>query len=85
MVKSLENVPIVTPKSHVDRNSRALPAILRALLGELLERWTGAFLRWREIRNSRRALNRLTADQLRDIGLTRAEARREYRKSYYVE
>ena len=85
MAKSIENVPIVTPESHVDRNSRAHLAVLQVLLGGLLERWTGAFLRWREIRNSRRALNRLTADQLRDIGLTRTEARREYRKSYYVE
>lgn len=85
MAESIENVPIVTPKLHTYRDSRALPAVLQALLSRLLERWTAAFLRWREIRNSRRALNRLTADQLRDIGLTRAEARREYQKSYYVE
>ncbi len=47
----------------------------------LLTRWRT----WRERRNSRRALGRLTAEQLRDIGLTSSEARREYRKSLYVE
>lgn len=42
-------------------------------------------VRWQSIRRSRKALCHLTTDQLRDIGLTRSEATREYRRSYYID
>lgn len=43
------------------------------------------FLRWRELRRSRRALERLSETELRDIGLTRNQALTEYRKSLYID
>jgi uncharacterized protein YjiS (DUF1127 family) len=39
--------------------------------------------RWREKRNSRLALRELTDEDLRDIGVTRVEARAEWRKSTF--
>ncbi len=40
---------------------------------------------WSEKRSSRRALRALSMDQLRDIGLTPAEVRREVAKSFFWE
>jgi uncharacterized protein YjiS (DUF1127 family) len=39
----------------------------------------------RQLRRSRRALERLTETELRDIGLTRNQAMTEYRKSLFIE
>ncbi len=38
-----------------------------------------------ELRRSRRALLDLTDDQLRDVGLTREDAKREGRRSLYLD
>ena len=38
-----------------------------------------------EVRRSRRALERLTSHELRDIGLTRNQALTEYRKSLFID
>ena len=40
---------------------------------------------WHQRRRSRRALDRLTAGELKDIGITRHDARNEYRKSLFIE
>lgn len=42
-----------------------------------------AFLSYLEKRNTRRDLRDLTDDQLRDIGVTRSEARTEVNKSWF--
>ena len=38
-----------------------------------------------DVRRSRRALERLTSHELRDIGLTRNQALTEYRKSLFID
>lgn len=40
---------------------------------------------WHERRRSRRALDRLTAADLKDIGISRHDARNEYRKSLFID
>lgn len=85
MAQASENVLIVTPSS---RGKARQIAVRHDRDGLFLAGWMRLvlFLRsWREKRRSRRALDRLTADDLRDIGLTRDEARREYRKSFFIE
>ncbi|MEF2074204.1 DUF1127 domain-containing protein [Consotaella aegiceratis] len=48
--------------------------------------WIWAWLgRQRRLRRSRRALLDLSDHQLRDIGLTRAEARKEGRRSFHLD
>lgn len=42
-----------------------------------------SFRLWAQKRKGRRALRELTDDQLKDIGLTRAEAMKEVGKSYF--
>lgn len=52
-------------------------------------RFAAAFVellrRWHTRRRSRRALDRLTTTELRDIGISRHEARNEYRKSFFID
>ncbi len=54
-----------------------------------LRKWlrvvAGRVRQWAERRKSRRALSRLTDTELRDIGITRNQAREEYRKSLYID
>lgn len=60
-----------------------LNQVSRGIVGALA--WVVAALRRRHERNrSRIALERLNEQQLRDVGLTRVQAVREYRKSRYV-
>lgn len=42
-----------------------------------------AFLLWQQKREGRLALRGLTADQLKDIGLSRSDAAREVSKSFF--
>ncbi|WP_416066319.1 DUF1127 domain-containing protein [Rhizobium sp. ZK1] len=56
---------------------RQAPAATR--LGRL---WA-AFLLWQQKRASRRSLRELTADQLKDIGLSQSDAAREVGKSFF--
>jgi len=56
---------------------RPAPATTR--LGRL---WS-AFLLWQQKREGRLALRGLTADQLKDIGLSRSDAAREVGKSFF--
>lgn len=58
--------------------------LLRAL-SLMANRMITAQGKWRTRRNSRRALAHLTEFELRDIGLTRGQAREEYRRSFYLE
>lgn len=51
----------------------------------LASRMKTAHGKWRARRNSRRALAHLTEYVLRDIGLTRGQAREEYRRSFYLD
>ena len=53
------------------------PAITR--LGRL---WAG-FLLWQQKREGRQTLRGLTADQLKDIGLSQSDAAREVSKSFF--
>ncbi|MBB3391880.1 uncharacterized protein YjiS (DUF1127 family) [Rhizobium sp. BK275] len=56
---------------------RQAPAATR--LGRL---WA-IFLLWQQKREGRLALRGLTADQLKDIGLSRSDAAREVSKSFF--
>jgi uncharacterized protein YjiS (DUF1127 family) len=56
---------------------RLAPATTR--LGRL---WV-AYQLWQQKRESRRALRNLTADELKDIGLSRSDAAREVGKSFF--
>ena len=49
----------------------------------LVRRLWASFLLWTQKRESRWVLRDLTADQLRDIGLTRSEAKTEVSKSFF--
>ena len=51
----------------------------RNVLGRLIERWS----LWQQKRSTRAVLRELTTDELRDIGLTREEARSEVAKSCF--
>ena len=72
---------IVTIVSVFEPGMGGLLRTLR-LLGQ---RVRAAHGKWRVRRNSRRALAHLTEFELRDIGLTRGQAREEYRRSFYLE
>lgn len=72
---------IVTIVPFSERNKGGLVHGLR----QLLSRMRRAHGNWRMRRNSRRALANLTEFELRDIGLTRGQAREEYRRSFYLE
>ena len=52
-----------------------------------IREWTGrGFMllqRWYAIANQRRALSRLTDDQLKDIGISRVDAMQEARKPFW--
>ncbi|GAA3094805.1 hypothetical protein GCM10010520_45790 [Rhizobium viscosum] len=50
--------------------------------GQLGLLWA-AFLLWQQKREGRLALRGLTADQLKDIGLSRSDAAREVSKSFF--
>jgi uncharacterized protein YjiS (DUF1127 family) len=62
-------------------HSRPLPAhhSLKASLGWVCQQ----IFAWLEKRETRRTLQDLTEDQLRDIGLTRREAKMEVSKSFF--
>lgn len=79
-------VPIVSfsKTGMAVENGRAVSGLPPVLVTIWLKVRSG-YRRWREIRRSRRALCRLTQDQLRDIGLSRGEASREYRRSFYID
>jgi uncharacterized protein YjiS (DUF1127 family) len=62
--------------------ARADSAPRRSLRVVLLRCWRGYYA-WRITRGTRHALLEMTEDQLRDIGISRAEARREIGKSIY--
>jgi len=51
--------------------------------GSWLERLWNSFVEWHEKREGRRALRELTADQLKDIGMSRSDAAREVGKSFF--
>lgn len=53
------------------------------LMSRLTHRFWAAFALWLQKRESRWTLRDLTDDQLRDIGLTRSEARTEVNKSFF--
>lgn len=55
---------------------------LRKLSGVAL-RLVAAIEHWLEKRRSRRTLSELNDDQLRDVGLTRAEAKAEVSRSWF--
>lgn len=84
MQKREEIVPIVSVFIPPERTA--------SLLARMLERAVAfaancrvSYGHWRMVRRSRRALHWLTSEQLRDIGLTRSEARDEYRRSYFID
>ena len=52
-------------------------------LSRLANRLWGSFALWLQKRESRWTLRDMTDDQLRDIGLTRSEARTEVSKSFF--
>lgn len=82
MQKISKIVPIVS------QNSDPLPGRALSVSGgrhpSWLQRLSQRFEKWRQIRKSRKALSEMTEAQLRDIGLSRAEANREYRRSRYI-
>ena len=51
--------------------------------GTWLERLWDGFVEWHEKREGRRALRELTADQLKDIGMSQSDAAREISKSFF--
>lgn len=73
-------VPIVSVEAS--RNPELNPTHAAVGIAIRLKAW---IVRWQRVRKSRKALCHLTSDQLRDIGLTRSEATREYRRSYYID
>ncbi|PDT17463.1 hypothetical protein CO670_06900 [Rhizobium sp. J15] len=69
--------------SEINEASRDIvPPKLRKLSGVAL-RLVGAIEHWLEKRRSRRTLAELNDDQLRDVGLTRAEAKAEVSRSWF--
>jgi uncharacterized protein YjiS (DUF1127 family) len=81
-----ENEPRIAPLSfqaqsiqcHVSRNSDDVPSTWTLLHSA----WRRLSL-WHQKRESRRALLDLTDDELLDIGVTRASARKEASKSFF--
>ena len=55
----------------------------RGSFRQILRRAWCVYWAWRIKRHTRYALLELTDEQLRDVGLTRSEARREAGKSYF--
>lgn len=55
----------------------------RPVQGNLIARFLRAIRAWHTKRESRRTLQFLTDDELRDIGITRSEARKEVSKSFF--
>jgi len=51
--------------------------------GMWLKRLWNGLAEWYEKREGRRALRELTADQLKDIGMSRSDAAREVSKSFF--
>jgi uncharacterized protein YjiS (DUF1127 family) len=66
-----------------DRQAAALAAPACAEAATRLGRLWTAFVVWQQKREGRRALREMTADQLKDIGLSRSEAAREIAKSFF--
>lgn len=81
MPKSNEIVPIVTISARVVNIGLAMARLISVFAAACI----AAYRHRRMVRRSRRDLHWLTSDQLRDIGLTRGEAFREYRKSYFID
>jgi uncharacterized protein YjiS (DUF1127 family) len=71
MTTDVENLP-------ADKGRRK-PIRLRAIVLRALR----AVLHWSDKRRSRQVLSELTDQRLRDIGLTRSEARVEVNKSWF--
>lgn len=71
-------VPIVS----VDGPDIVVPRVETTGQPWIRRMWNG-FLAWREKREGRRALRGLTADQLKDIGLSQSDAAREVNKSTF--
>ncbi|WP_454849600.1 DUF1127 domain-containing protein [Rhizobium binxianense] len=67
----------------VDRHAAVTAAPRRTEAGTRLERIWSALVLWHRKREGRRALREMTADQLKDIGLSRSEAAREIGKSFF--
>lgn len=51
--------------------------------GTWLERLWNGLIEWHSKREGRRALRELTADQLKDIGMSQSDAAREVGKSFF--
>ncbi|WFS02505.1 DUF1127 domain-containing protein [Rhizobium tumorigenes] len=68
-------------RGAIDSDARQRHRRPKAFAASIIERMAV----WSEKRSSRRALRALSVDQLRDIGLTRAEVRREVAKSFFWE
>lgn len=66
-----------------DRQAAATAVPRRVDAGTRLGRIWSAFVLWQQKREGRRALREMTADQLKDIGLSRSEAAREVGKSFF--
>lgn len=84
------NESIVTVKREISKGATmlkwagALTAATTAIRFLLVS--AGARFRvWQQLRASRRALNKLTDKELRDIGIGRNQAREEYRKSLFID
>lgn len=76
----------VESDNHVRRDGM-LSLVWRGIAHEIIRALGGivGVMRRRHERNrSRLALERLNEQQLRDVGLTRVQAVREYRKSRYI-
>ncbi|MEZ2127381.1 MULTISPECIES: DUF1127 domain-containing protein [unclassified Sinorhizobium] len=70
----------------MSRSIDTIETISAAVADSSSERTNGllnSFRLWAQKRKGRRALRELTDDQLKDIGLTRAEAMKEVSKSYF--
>jgi len=70
---------VSTDSPHEIVMPRQAPATTR-----LRRLWT-AFLLWHQKREGRRALRGLTADQLKDVGMSQSDAAREVGKSFFCD
>ncbi|MEX6500825.1 DUF1127 domain-containing protein [Pseudomonas zhanjiangensis] len=75
-MNGLGDVRLVLRQQELQEAGRAAPAASGAVGGR---RWTLFWRRWR----TRRALLELSAEQLADIGLSRAEARAEALRPFW--